>query len=79
MFMPPDSLLQFTIYCRPKDAPGVAFVARAWIIAPGAPEPLQGPAWAAESLEAARSVVPWGLVRTPRATDDDSCIVESWI
>jgi hypothetical protein len=72
-----DVITQYTIYYDPADAPG-RFVAREWRIVRGLAEPQLGQAWIADTLEAARSIVPEDLVMIPRDPDDDETIVETW-
>jgi hypothetical protein len=69
------TLVQFTIYHRPDDAPD-HWVVREWRIFRGNAEP--GPARIVDSLEDARAIVPAGMICIPRAPDDDPKIVETW-
>jgi hypothetical protein len=66
----------YTIYDHPKDHPE-GFVVRRWTVS------IAG-AWCdaecsvAESLEAARRLVPEGMMPVPRFPKDDPVIVETW-
>lgn len=71
------ALTQWVVYRNPADAPGM-FVVRQWMIEHGKLDPIPGQAWASESLEALRTVLPNGLVRFEPGPDDDPCIVEVW-
>jgi hypothetical protein len=73
--MTPGTLIQFTIYERPRDYPE-GYVVRCWEITAG--EMIPGEAWGAPTLEAARELVPEGLFCIPRDPDDDAVIVETW-
>lgn len=70
-------MTQVTIYVSPADMPG-HFVAREWHIARGGVDPIPGRAWKADTLEAARSIVPPGMFCLGRQADDDPTIVETW-
>lgn len=75
---PPGTVLtQWTIYVNPRDAPG-KFVARKWHIVRGAVEPVAGKAFVVGSLDAARALVPSGLVCIERQPGEDLTIVETW-
>ncbi len=70
-----EPLHMWTIYEHPLDYPE-HFVVREWICCD---PPLAGPARLAETLEAARLLVPPHLYRQPRNPDDDPFIVETWM
>ena len=70
-------LTQYAIYANPRDAPG-KFVVREWRIMRGVIDPVIGKGWVADTLEAARLLVPAGLFPLPRSPLDDPCIVETW-
>lgn len=70
----------WTVYYSPADYPG-EWVVRPWRIDSRRDAPEPGRAILALSLDEARSVIPiqrHGLVRFPRADDDDAAIVETW-
>jgi hypothetical protein len=71
-----EDLVLFTIYAHPLDYPA-GYVVRRFVTARGEVVPLD--CRRAETLEAARALVPAGLVRLPRSAVDDRPIVESWI
>jgi len=66
----------YTVYDHPADYPD-AFVVVRWLV--GAGGIYRERAWQAPTLEAAREVIPHGLLRTERAPNDDSVIVETWL
>lgn len=66
-----------TIYYDTKDHPGV-YCARKWKAVPGATEPLEL-LGTAQTLEGIRKLVPEHMVKLERHTEDDPCIVETWI
>lgn len=68
---------QFVIYDHPSDYPD-HFVVRRWDIMPDSLKPDQE-CKIANSLVEARSLVPHGYHRLPRAKNDDPKIVEIWI
>lgn len=68
----------FVVYECPRDYPG-RFVVREWLIGPGEMTPVAEPAIIAESLEAARGVIPSWLERLPRFPDDDPTVCEVWL
>ena len=70
---------QWCIYRGPKDHPHVPFVVRRWEIRRGMEPIPTRDAWAAESLAAARTVIPPGKVKLDRSPDDDPVIVEVWL
>ena len=72
-------LTTWTIYERPADFPDVPFVLRGWIVGPGGQLRESGTLGFADTLEQARTYVPEGLTRFPRADDDDPVIVETWL
>lgn len=72
-----ETLSTFTIYDKPRDQPK-HFVVRQWLIEGGG-EPRPGEARLAATLEEARGSIPFGLVRLERNSNDDPCIVETWI
>jgi hypothetical protein len=67
---------QFVVYDSPADFPGL-FVVRRWEIRSGWVNACE--ARVANTLEAAREVVPPGMYRLPRFPDDDPKIVEVWL
>jgi hypothetical protein len=73
-----EDLIVYTIYCHPLDYPEGYTVTR-WRVTGGhEPEPV-GTWHAANSLDAARALVPPGLHRMERDPNDDDVIVESWL
>ena len=68
----------WTIYEHPGDYPD-GFVVRKFDIVHGKTEPVPSIAFGAPTLETARSLLPAGLRRLPRAETDEPQIVESWI
>lgn len=68
-------LRMFTIYDHPRDFPG-GFVVREWDVTGAKIMPLT--AWTAPTLEAARELVPPGLVCMADGADDP-VIVETWL
>jgi hypothetical protein len=69
------SLRQYVIYEKPRDYPG-GFVVRGFSVGPGiVPDRV---AQYAQTLDAARELVPPGLFRLPRWPDDEPQIVEVW-
>ncbi len=73
-----NALAIWTIYHRPRDMPGVEWCVRRWLIMDGRSTP-DLVAVPAKTLEAARQMVPPGLVRLDRLAEDDPVIVETWI
>jgi hypothetical protein len=73
-----EDLVVYTIYCHPLDHPE-GYTVTKWAVRGGAePEPVS--TWrAADSLGAARALVPPGLYRMARDPSDDDVIVESWL
>lgn len=67
----------FTIYAHPLDYE-IGYVVREWTVGAGGTT-LAGGSHRAPSLQAARAVVPPGLFRIARDTEDDPCIVETWV
>ena len=69
----------FVIYERPRDYPD-KFVVRVWVIGAvkGEPVPTQY-FMLADTLEAARKFIPYGLVCINRSESDELQIIESWI
>ena len=63
----------WTVYDSPIDLPG-RFVARKWLLDQPTSELLQD-----KTLDGLRGKLPQGLTRLPRAPQDDSKIVETWI
>lgn len=79
IFATPNAVVGFTIYERPRDYPD-KFVIRKWVVIPGAPNPVHDPdCRLADSLEAARALIPRGMYRLPRDFADDKCIAEVWV
>jgi hypothetical protein len=70
------TLHQFVVYSGPKDYPQVPFVVRRFEIR--AWEILPREAWAAQTLDAARSLIPEGMVLLGREPGDEPHIVEVW-
>jgi hypothetical protein len=66
---------QYAIYDHPADYPR-GFVVREWVISADRSE--AGQAWAATSLEDARSLIPHGSERIEPHQLDDPKIVEVW-
>jgi len=67
----------FTIYEHPKDYPR-GYIVRRWVArSTGFSEARE--AWATETLEDARLIIPDGLFRMEREADDDPTIVETWL
>lgn len=67
----------FTIYERPQDYPE-GYVVRRWVAhSNGFSEARE--AWATDTLEHARQLVPDGLYKLEREPNDDPTIVETWI
>jgi hypothetical protein len=71
------ALPMVVIYDRPRDLPG-GFAVRQWAVSPGVVAPVKLLGSDLLSLEAARELVPAGLVNIGRAPDDDPKIVEVW-
>ena len=67
----------YVIYWNPKDYPG-KHVVRPWRIDAPEARPV-GLAVEADTLDAARELLPDGLVNLGRMEKDDPCIVETWI
>lgn len=72
-------MTQWAIYEHPDDAPR-HYVVRRWDIVRGLvePRPHLEPSLA-DSLTAARAIIPRGLTRVGRSPDDDPTIVEVWL
>jgi hypothetical protein len=69
----------WTIFRDPLDIPG-KFVLRGFSVVPGVAEPEPDEkAYASESLEALRNMLPADLVRLPPDATDHETVVESWI
>lgn len=73
----PEPLPMVVIYERPADHP-VGFVVRAWSVLPGKVIPAKLLGVDLPSIEAARELVPQGLVNVGRTDDDAACVVEAW-
>jgi hypothetical protein len=71
------ALEMFVIYNSPRDYPG-KFVLRRWIIDEGTSKP-DDSAIIADTLEAIRAAVPFGMFRLERDPQDEPQIVESWV
>lgn len=71
----------FVIYENPRDAkPGYPYVIRRWEAGPGLPSTgLPREAMCATSLEAARTLIPPGMVQTMPPEGEDPCIKETWL
>jgi hypothetical protein len=69
----------YVIYRGVMDRPG-PYTVRTQVVEKGNPEPVPGDdARDFDSLDAARSVIPPGLVNLGREEDDDRVIVEVWV
>lgn len=71
-------LPMFTIYRNPSDFPGKVVVREQALRGPHllmSPDPMA----ITDSIEAARQVIPRGMVRIPRHPMDDPVIVETWL
>lgn len=68
----------WTVYGHPLDFPS-GFIARRWVVGPGAEPTPTGECVTASTLEAVRAKLPSGLYRLDRVSDDDPCIVETWV
>jgi len=75
-------LTMFAIYDHPRDFPA-GFIVRAWRVCchDGQSTEPDGSslALAALSLEQARAMLPPGLFRLDRTTDDDPTLIEVWL
>ena len=67
----------FTIYAHPRDYE-IGYLVREWAVGTGGAI-LTGRNFRAPSLQAARAIVPPGLFRIARDTEDDSGIMETWV
>jgi hypothetical protein len=72
-----NPMTMIVIYDRPKDRPD-GFVVREWIITPGSVVPARVLGENLATIEAARELVPAGLVNIGRQPDDDAKIAEVW-
>jgi hypothetical protein len=81
-------LVMWTIYERPRDMPGIRFVARKWLVGPeqtvevGVLSPAQATNEfiPSDALELLREVMlRKGLLCLPRSAGDDPVIVETWL
>lgn len=75
--MPDQMLRMVVIYDRPRDLP-TGFVVRVWTISRGMVVPGRLLGADLPTLEAARALVPAGLVNIGREPGDDAKIVEVW-
>lgn len=73
-----NELYQYVIYEHPKDKPD-KFVVRKWTIYPGEAIPSASLYSEADTLEDARSSLPYGLNKMPVFPDDDPVIAEVWM
>lgn len=73
-----ELLRMIVIYDRPRDLPD-GFVVRSWTVKPGNVVPGELIGRNLADLEAARRLVPDGLVNIGRTPDDDAKIVEVWV
>lgn len=73
-----EDLVIWTIYDHPADYPQ-GFVVRPWRVGKGGTVPQGEDGAGVATLEAARSLIPQGLLRMDRDPNDDPCIVESWL
>lgn len=72
-------LEMWAVYNSPRDYPG-QFVARMFVAVTGDPEPHATTRFVvAPTLEAVRSMLPWGLVCLARSEGDEAPIVETWL
>lgn len=72
------SLEVFVVYEDPIDFPG-RFVVRRQRASAGLVEVDPVPMAVVNTLEEARAVLPRGLARIPRASDDEPQVVEGWV
>lgn len=69
----------WVIYKNPSDFPGL-FVVRRWESFYGIGNPIADPVCrTAETLEAARNLIPDGLVLVARSPEDDPAVLETWL
>ena len=73
-----DEVRVWVIYQDPSDYPG-KFVVRRQVAGRGGVTADREPVAVVESIEAARAVLPSGLYRMHRHSEDDPVIVETWI
>lgn len=73
-----DDFPLWTVYSNPRDYPG-KFVVRRSLVSSGGILPDREPLAVADTLEAARAVVPAWLTVIPRSPEDDPVIVEVWL
>lgn len=74
----PDTLVMYVIYDNPRDHPG-KFVTRMWISSQtSGPMPTSTHS-IHDTLDQARSAVPNGMHRIRAMSEDDPCIVETWL
>lgn len=70
----------WTVYFNPSDYPGQHVVRRFKLgLSIGRPVAPTNEVFTAGSLEEARALIPFGLMRFPRAPTDDPVIVECWM
>lgn len=73
-----DVLTMFTIFYNPTDYPG-QWIVRRFLITRGDVLPDRHSTGFALDLDAARSLIPLGLVRLDRSPQDHASVVETWI
>lgn len=69
-----EDLVIYTIYDHPKDYPN-HFVVRRWDFDKLIPLDCK----LADSLNAARDLIPRSCIRLERSSDDDPTVVENWL
>lgn len=69
----------WTIYRAPADFPGVPFIVRRWTVLQGGGLDPAIVAMPAQSLLAARALIPEGLHRLERSPTEDPVVVETWL
>jgi hypothetical protein len=70
-------MIIYTIYRNPFKEPK-PFVVREWQTEPGK-QPQSGWMEFADDLEAARSLIPFGLTQLAPEADDEPTVIENWI
>ena len=70
-----NALPQWVIYRGARDV-STEYLVRRWEIRPGTAVPCEG--LGADTLDAARALVPAGMVRLERVPGDDPVIAEVW-
>jgi hypothetical protein len=76
---PPGTFMtQWVIFDRPADYPD-DFVLRAFFIGKDGGIYADNVAWTAKTIDELRRLVPAGLYRMPRFSEDDKAIAEVWL